>query len=426
MASLACASLGDWLQTATPAATPELAARDRLAVIGRDRNLYTVDPSTGEATALTGDAAVSPTGPSVIYGSPTWAPQTGQLAFTRTRISADGVQQVDLLVSSGQPGSSEAVFSDSTRTPFYMYWSPDGEVLSFLASAADGSLGIYVSRAGASALLLDQGQPYYWVWSPDGGTLLAHVGGAAADNPRNARLSLFQGQPLEGRLLDIPPGDFQAPDVAPDGRHMLVATRGGDGAVSLDMLDVGGGGVSRLAPLDGPVGFGWSPAGDSIAFVTLAGTSQETFGSLGWVDMTNPARPRPIPGVASHVAGFFWSPSGDKLAYLVPDVVTPGDQQQVANRSQSGQLVLNMFVAAANSRTAEKVASFAPTEDFLAVMPFFDQYERSMTIWSPDGSQLVFTAADANGPPGVYVVDADGQSAPRRVADGSLAVWAWR
>jgi len=424
LAGLACAAVGAGLETGT--LTPAPASVGKLAVVGADHNLYAIDPLSGDQTALTDDAAVNPNGASVVYGAPTWAPRTGQLAFTRTRITAAGAHLVDLMVSSGQPGGSVAAFSDASRTPFYIYWSPDGETLSFLASAADGSLGAYLWRKGSGVELLDQGQPYYWVWAPDGAYLLAHVGGSEADNPEGARLSLFQGQPMKARHLPLAPADFQAPDVSADGKHVLVASGLTNGASALNMWDVEGGTETQLVALDGPVGFGWSPAGDSIAFLTLPGTSQETFGSLGWVDMTNMDSPQEMTGVASHVAGFFWSPLGDRLAYLVPELVTPGNQQPVANRRQSGQLALNLFVVAANSRTATKVASFTPTEDFLSVLPFFDQYERSTTIWSPDGKRLVFTGTAQSGPPGVYVVDAEGNSSPRRVSDGSLAVWSWR
>jgi Tol biopolymer transport system component len=426
LAALACASIGLGLGTAASAPPTAAGESGELAFVGADRNLYVLDPSTGDKTALTDDATLNPGGASVVYGAPTWAPQTGQLAFTRTRIAADGAQHVDLMVSSGRPGPGESVFSDASRTPFYIYWSPDGETLSFLASAADGSLGAYIRRPGEGAQLLDEGQPYYWVWSPDGASLLAHVGGSAGDNPSGARLSLFQGQPLEGRRLDLPPADFQAPDMAPDGRRVLVAGRQPNGTVALNTVDVSGGSVAELAVLDGPVGFGWSASGNSIAFITLPGVAPDTFGSLGWVDMSQPGRPKMIPGVASHVASFFWSPSGDRLAYLVPEVVTPGNQQQVANRQQSGELVLNLYVADANSSTATKVASYTPTDDFLSLMPFFDQYERSISLWSPDGSQLVYTASTKNEPPGVYVVQADGSRPGRRVADGSLAIWSWR
>jgi TolB protein len=426
-ASLACVSMGTPLGALGPSPTPGASLPSgRLALVGPDHNLYALDPATGDMKALTDDAVVKASGASLVYGAPTWAPQTGQLAFTRTRISAEGAHQVDLMVSPAQPGQAGAVFSDSSQTPFYLYWSPDGRTLSFLASGADGSLSVYLRRMGESAQLLDRGQPYYWVWSQDAATLLAHVGGSAADNPGGARLTFFQGQPMLGQALELAPADFQAPDISPDGGRLLVASQTSNGTDVLDIWDMKAGGERQLFALDGPVGFGWSPAGGSIAYLTLPGTGQETFGSLGWMDMSDPNRPKQIADVASHVAGFFWSPQGDRLAYIVPELVSPGSQQQVANRRQSGHLVLNLYVIAANGRTGVKVASFVPTDDFLSVLPFFDQYERSTTIWSPDGGQLVYTASGDNGPPGVFVVDAAGGTPARRVADGSLAVWSWR
>ena len=78
------------------------------------------------------------------------------------------------------------------------------------------------------------------------------------------------------------------------------------------------------------------------------------------------------------------------------------------------------------SKLTRTIAVFEPTQDFLQVLPYFDQYARSMTFWSPDSRQFVYTQTDANGAPGVWVADIAGNANPQRIGDGSIAVWSWK
>jgi hypothetical protein len=59
-------------------------------------------------------------------------------------------------------------------------------------------------------------------------------------------------------------------------------------------------------------------------------------------------------------------------------------------------------------------------------VPFYDQYLRSSTIWSPDGRRIVVDSIDQDGSAGIYVISADEPSPPRRVADGVLPFWSPR
>ena len=71
------------------------------------------------------------------------------------------------------------------------------------------------------------------------------------------------------------------------------------------------------------------------------------------------------------------------------------------------------------------MAVFNPTDAFLQVLPFYDQYQRSGTIWSPDSRNLVLSDVDADGNNGIYVVGADG-SQYHKIADGDVAFWSWK
>jgi hypothetical protein len=55
-------------------------------------------------------------------------------------------------------------------------------------------------------------------------------------------------------------------------------------------------------------------------------------------------------------------------------------------------------------------------------LAFFDQIDRSISFWSPDGRAFVFAGAPGDREGGIWVQRIDG-SAPVRVAEGTLAVW---
>ena len=60
------------------------------------------------------------------------------------------------------------------------------------------------------------------------------------------------------------------------------------------------------------------------------------------------------------------------------------------------------------------------------VVPVFDQYQRSHTIWSPDSTHIVVNGVTADNRPGIFVVSADGETPPRLVALGTLPFWSWQ
>ncbi len=71
------------------------------------------------------------------------------------------------------------------------------------------------------------------------------------------------------------------------------------------------------------------------------------------------------------------------------------------------------------------VTTFAPSERLLQVIPYFEQYHQSLTIWSPDSKNLVVSAY-VGGKPGIFVVAASGRLDPRYIADGWLGLWSWK
>lgn len=90
------------------------------------------------------------------------------------------------------------------------------------------------------------------------------------------------------------------------------------------------------------------------------------------------------------------------------------------------RLYVSLRGFAARGGDSWTIAQYPVTIGTLQVLPFFDQYHRSLTIWSPDARTLVFTAYAADGSASVYVVPADGNVKPRRIAVGDTASWSPR
>jgi hypothetical protein len=69
--------------------------------------------------------------------------------------------------------------------------------------------------------------------------------------------------------------------------------------------------------------------------------------------------------------------------------------------------------------------TFEPTESFLYLIQYFDQFAQSVALWSPDSRSLVYTGQPLIGERGVYVIDAQDAAAPRFVGPGDFAIWSW-
>ena len=424
--ALALAALACSAPFLVPDPTPP-PGRGLIAYLGPDGNVYAFDPDAPEPFPITTDAQPefgSEAG-ITLYRAPTWSPDGRRLAFVTIRAGTES-DGAALLVSepgSANPADLREIFSSETQTPFYLYWAPDSASLTFLGSSPN-SANLAMLQAfpdGAEARLLDTGQPYYWNWSPDGAQILVHEGGARPANP-DARLSLLDPNAGETVLLGSAPGGFQAPAWAPDGETFL-AVVGTDGtADELVRFNRDGTRLDALREVDGLTAFNWSPDGARIAFHS---TTQATapFGPLlvlaagtGEIEWSSLDR---------FAIAYFWSPDGKRLAYFHLEEDAGFDALARPVR-QEGEPQLSLSVLEVETGQVRRLAQFVPTAGFLEIVPFFDQYHHSLTIWSPDSAQLVFTGVDEDGIDIIWLVPADGAEPPRRMFEGSLAIWSWR
>ena len=116
-------------------------------------------------------------------------------------------------------------------------------------------------------------------------------------------------------------------------------------------------------------------------------------------------------------------PNSKTIAFLEP--ATSGTLDSQFQQSDQ-QIVLRL--AGCDPRTGKTwtIALFPTSRGMLNLLPFFDQYQHSSKIWSPDSRHLVFTALSADGSPGLFIARADGNLKPVPLVGGDSAFWSWK
>jgi len=268
------------------------------------------------------------------------------------------------------------------------------------------------------------GQPFYWDFSPDSDSILIHTGGSSRFNP-DASLALLglDGEVMETEL-PLEPAFFQAPAWSPNGEKFLLAAESDSEGEGLLLTDTKGEVLSVLRAVEDSIAFSWSPDGDWIAYVSEDIREPEDISrTLEYFDPDLPEESHTVE--QDLVMAFFWSPDSRKIAYFVPQINIPSEQQ-VSLNTQEAQFTLGLHVLDVQTGSSQRLIEFTPTEDFLNILPFFDQYQRSATVWSPDSNNLVISAVDLDGEQGIYAIENSENSEARRLASGSLAFWSWK
>lgn len=393
----------------------------RLAVVGSTGALSTIDGEGGSVVALEV--------PGVVFQFPAWSPDGMRLAAIGQGSRGTGVYVFRAGPADMAPVAPTVIYESAEQPPFYLYWAPDSQRLTFLTTEADGlALRMAPADGSGSAYVVRSGAPMYWDFV-DAARLLVHSGPSGPEGFFGEVGA--DGGPFDG--TDRAAGVFRAPTVSISGRYRayLAADDNSVGEVVRESRD--GSGATKIRVF-GTAAMSFSPAGDELAFIALDQPTNSTLPlPVGPLRVLRPdaAEARTVhPG---RVVAFFWSPTGEEIAVL--QLQDPDDSV-----TEAGVGVGNAVVAAAGQETAAglllglafiDVASGSVRSErpvrlsslFInQVLPFFDQYVLSHRFWSPDGSAIALPVVGPGDVTQVTVIPADG-SEPRTVATGEMGFW---
>jgi len=398
-----------------------------IAYLGTDGNMYVSDQAGGSLVQLTDDAVIPENqgDPIMYYQYPTWSRDGSQLAFIG--LSADGQQTKSrMMVANLDDDSVNEVYSTESEYPVYLNWSPDNANVSFISTNVSGQNLILqsVPAEGGDRTILDTGSPYYWSWAPDGRAMIVHAGGTSTSAPERIAFLNVNDSTVTEQGLETTPGSFQAPAWSPDGSRIAYA-RTSDSENEIVVTDSAGENPKKVGTFTSKTALAWSSDGTRLAYLDgIQALDAGTIGSLHVIDMETSEEIVEDADIIS----FFWSPDGEEIAYFVLlQTQAEGSSSGDSGSTQATpQYVLGLHVLNVTNGESRELFTYRPTQQFLSLLPYFDQYHQSVTIWSPDNNNLVLSFVTSSGAPGIAVVAASGKLEPRILAEGYLAFWSWK
>ncbi|HMN31114.1 MAG TPA: hypothetical protein PKE45_23375 [Caldilineaceae bacterium] len=366
---------------------------------------------------------------------PTWSPNNRWLTMLGSTQHDAGVFLAS--AESGGAASLRQLYRSNRQPPIYNAWSPDSTLLSMLAVHPDSRLALYLIDAlqeeHSEPSLVVSGQPCFWHWHADSRGLLVHIDlGQRSAHLANIRWRNARQPSIQP--INIQPGYFQAPAISYDGRHLAYAQLSHSGESQLVV-------ASRehkvvIGEHIGVTAMNWSPTATQLAFIHPLTATQHFYGPLHlWQAEDEQVRRLS----ARTVVAFFWAPDGKRIAFFTVAGDPAPTQPERVNGAINGHLKnswpfmptpalaalqLGVHILEIASGEERQVATFTPSQPFFnQFLPFFDQYAKSHSLWSPHSDALVLSA-EVNGHPQIVAVDVE-RGQLQTIAEGQMASWSW-
>jgi Tol biopolymer transport system component len=395
----------------------ELPVRNRIALVGNDENIWLVGSDGQNLQQITPDGEG--------YSFPTWSPDSRYLAFIGPSSQNDTALYISPAASNAAP---TMVYDQPDSAPFYLYWAPNSNTLTFLTQESDGlALRQVEATAPGSDRVLGAGAPFYWVWSPAADKVLMHVGGSRTSSPE-AHLSLLDNQSGAERVqLDLAPGRFQAPYWSSDGQYFFYIAANEDQQEAIFKTNAASLEQTELIQLENFTYLTLSPDGQYLAYVEIDGNGSAPFGAAHLISSDGKNEKKLLD---NPVGSVYWSPDSSKVALLTLAKRDDGSTAKAGGLAAPlpQEIFFRWLIYDIKTGTVETLASFVPTLAFLQTISYFDQYHLSLTFWSPDSRYFVYTnLEDENTHAGtIWVADTTTPEEPRQVGEGTLAIWSWK
>lgn len=402
--------------TAVALPTPPAAADvNRIVFVNSDGQLVSLAPDGSNERLLT-DAQQR-------FQFPAWSPDGRLVAAVGADRTGAGIFVLDDGETEAAP---EPLYADQRNGPFYLYWSPDSNQVSFLASHPDGmALHLVQADGSADSRVLTTGGPLYWQWTADSRQMFVHSGFAGADS----RLELIaaDGDGTGDSLAS--PGFFQAPGISADGRYLAFAEEAAGTNSRLVVRDTQSDNEVQQRHA-GIVALAWSPTANHLAYTS--GSEPDSRSFVGPLRLMDAASGEVSLLSQEPIVAFFWSPDGRYLAAVSilgrgeGDINVQGGKTAVGKHLYQQNLPrLRLLVYDVTTDEGRLLFEFVPTFTFATqFLPFFDQYALSHQIWSPQSDALVLPMVE-DGRNQIFIVNiTTGQK--QFLAEGLMPFWSPR
>jgi Tol biopolymer transport system component len=370
-----------------------------------------------------------------------WAPNGQQLAFIAKPDLLDAITAGLYVVDVDGSNQRRLAASPHLHT---LYWSPDSQHLAFpseeemLYSATLAHLSVIDADGSHLRRLASDLYLYLVAWSPDS-QQLALLSSPHRVTKAVSSLSLLAVDGANPRRLTEEQTNLRSLCWLPDNQHLSVAWYRDEG-VGVYLIDTT---TWRLDLLGQGAEPAWSPDRRYVAYI---GDGKKGESAVYVVDrQSRESRCFPFEG-RPYLSRLAWSSDGQRLALAADRLLSVID----FHSSQSSALAEMWFDTDFSwSPDGNKIAFISdpdPDSDaadialeimdverqqrrVLARDVTFDEMVPHKPLWSPDGSQIAFTAFLDDGTQDVYVIDADGANRRRlsaSTAEDFIDYMAWQ